>query len=521
MKTLLKRIYRRCIGNRLEERKYQKWVRNHMQAILSDETSWDNFSRKPVYSIVVPLFCTPESFLHELVCSVRAQTYPKWELILSDGSGKNSPIRESLKRYENDPRIRVIHNSEQLDISENTNKALKLAKGEYIVFVDHDDVLPAYALYECTRAVCEWDEPDLIYSDEDKITMDGKKYFQPHFKPDFNLTLLRSMNYFCHLVVVKKSLQEKVGMLQSEYNGAQDYDFVLRCIEKTNRICHIPKILYHWRSHAGSIAGSGESKEYAFEAGRKALLAHYERCGIQADVRKGEIFGIYHTIFQLNKNPLVSIYSGGKAVPSSVLNRAGYDNYEVLISENIEDAAGKYILFLDADVQKVSLGWLKALLEQMMQPDTGIVGAHIYRADGRQKSAGIIVGGKDLFYRIAYKETANDVGYFGRNICSQEFSAVDGACVLISRELFLETGGIDSKLQGILGCVDLCLKARQKAAKVIYAPAVKVLVGKADEAVPERNEMEYFREKWTSFLVAGDPYYNCNQILKKHLFRID
>lgn len=518
MKEFCGKVYRRLIGNKIDEKRYQKWILRHMQTLLSQGKSWELFEKKPLYSIVVPLYRTPETFLTELVESIQAQTYPNWELILSDGSGEDSPLVGCFEKLQADQRIRVLKNKERLDISENTNRGLLEAKGDYIVFVDHDDVLPAYALYECTKAVCEYGEPDLIYSDEDKITMDGRIYFQPHFKPDFNLTLLRSMNYFCHLVVVKRSLQKKVGFLQAEYNGAQDYDFVLRCVEQAENICHIPKILYHWRSHAGSIAGSGNSKEYAFEAGRKAVDAHLKRCGIQAEVKKGNLFGICQTKFRIQGKPLISIITSKGDIGTGILSRAGYDRYEVLSSKDMGKAQGAYYLFCNAELKQVSGGWLKDMLAQAMDPRVGIVGAHLYQKNGRQKSAGVIVGGEKLVYEVASGKHKSDVGYFGRNTCAQEYSAVDGRCILVSRKCMEETGGLDQKLRTTLAYVDLCLNAGKKGFRVVYTPKANLVLGESRRIRIPKEEQEYFRRKWSDFLKRGDPYYNPNQALQNRLF---
>ncbi|MCI9137260.1 MAG: glycosyltransferase, partial [Lachnospiraceae bacterium] len=245
----------------------------------------EQFDSAPLFSIVVPLYKTPEKYLGQLVESVEQQTYGNWELCLSDGSGADSPLREYLNRLaQREKRVKVISNPKPLKISENTNQAIKASEGEFIVFADHDDLLTPDALYECAKVLQSRPETELLYTDEDKISMNGKRYFQPHFKSDYNPDLLCSMNYFCHLVVAKKSLIERAGMLDSEFDGAQDYDFVLRCTEKTRHIYHIPKVLYHWRAHENSTAENPESKMYAFEAGKRAVQAHYDRLHIPAEV---------------------------------------------------------------------------------------------------------------------------------------------------------------------------------------------------------------------------------------------
>lgn len=265
---------------------YMEWLEKH----LPDEKTLDRqrkteFAWMPKFSIVIPLYRTPEVFLDALVESVRGQTYPNWELCLSDGSGKDSPLKDYLEVLQRkDSRIKVVSHDRQLRISENTNAAIGIAEGDFIVFADHDDLLVADSLFECAAALNENREIEMIYTDEDKVSMDGKEFFQPHFKSDYNPDLLRTNNYICHLCVVKRGLVERSGLLRPEFDGSQDFDFVLRCTENTDekKIHHIPRILYHWRTHQGSTAENPESKMYAFDAGMRAIQAHYDRTGIRA-----------------------------------------------------------------------------------------------------------------------------------------------------------------------------------------------------------------------------------------------
>ena len=288
---------------------YQKWLPKHLPSSAELERQRKTkFSLTPKISIVVPLYKTDREYLRQLIESVQAQTYSNWELCLSDGSGANSPLEQVLKEYqEKDSRIRVISSEKPLQISQNTNAAMGISTGDFVAFADHDDVLTANALFEYVKAYNENPKLEVFYSDEDKMTMDGNKFFQPHFKPDFNLDLLCSVNYICHLFMAKKSLIEKVGMLRPEYDGAQDYDFIFRCVEATDQICHVPKILYHWRSHEQSTSENPESKRYAFDAGQRAVQAHYDRIGVKAEVLQGEYLGLYRTKFIRDYDPLISI----------------------------------------------------------------------------------------------------------------------------------------------------------------------------------------------------------------------
>lgn len=293
-----------------DQKDYERWLERHKITEAIREVQKETvFDKQPCFSIVVPLYKTQEKYLKELVESIKGQTYSNWELCLSDGSGGDSPLKEILKELEHsDSRIKVISSKESLQIAENTNAAIDIATGDYIVFADHDDILSVDALYECTKCINENQEVDMIYSDEDKVSMDGQTYFEPHFKPDLNMDLLCSVNYFCHLVVVKRQLLEQAGKLNGEYNGAQDYDFVLRCVENTDAVYHIPKILYHWRAHMDSTAENPESKRYAFEAGRRAIQKHYERIGLKdAYVEETAYPGTYRTRYKYADKPKVSI----------------------------------------------------------------------------------------------------------------------------------------------------------------------------------------------------------------------
>ena len=290
---------------------YQKWIVRHLPGKAElEKQRRTKLSYSPKISIVVPLYKTPEKYLRRLTESVQQQTYPNWELCLSDGSGTDSPLTGILKELcAKDARIKVITHDRTLQISENTNSAIEAASGDFIAFADHDDELTPHALFECVKALNDHPGTLVVYSDEDKMSMDGHKFFQPHFKPDYNPDLLCTVNYICHLFVVSRSVIEKVGMLRKEFDGAQDYDFIFRCVEavKDEEIYHVPKILYHWRCHENSTAENPESKTYAFDAGRRAVQEHYNRVGVHAKVSDGEFPGLYRTEFIRDHDPLISI----------------------------------------------------------------------------------------------------------------------------------------------------------------------------------------------------------------------
>lgn len=289
---------------------YQTWLKeNRVTKKELNQQRKTVFQENIKFSLVVPLYKTDKYLLKALVDSVLAQTYSNWELCLSDGSGADSPIRSILEEYQKkDPRIKVVFNEKQLQISDNTNAAIGIATGNYIAFADHDDTLAEEAFYQMAKEISQHPEAELIYSDEDIIDIRGNRLF-PHFKPDFNPDYLCCVNYICHLVVVKRTLLDRTGLLRPEYDGSQDFDFLLRCTEHTDseKIRHIPKILYHWRSHEGSTAGNPDDKPYAVIAGEKALAGHYERMGIKAEVEYTGCPVVFRTRFVIEGDPKVSI----------------------------------------------------------------------------------------------------------------------------------------------------------------------------------------------------------------------
>lgn len=557
---------------------YEEWFkRNQPSSGNLRKQKNTTFEYMPKISIVVPLYKTPEKYLAEMIRSVRKQSYQNWELCLSDGSGKKSPIKEMLKKYERkDSRIKVVYHKDSLDISENTNAALNLTTGDYIAFMDHDDLIPPQTLFECVSAINRHRDADMIYTDEDKVDMEGKKHFMPHFKPDFNIDMLRSVNYICHFCLVKRELYEKVGKLNPKFNGAQDYDFVLRCVERTNQILHIPKILYHWRSHSSSTAENPESKKYAFEAGARAIQAHYERLGIQATVQETKHKGLYRTKYQLLEKPLVSVIIPNKdhikdldKCIKSLEGKNTYENIEYIIVENnsqeeetfayykdleesdekacvvywdgkgfnyplinmygVENSKGDYLLFLNNDTEIMNDDCIEELLSYCMRPEVGAVGARLYYEDGTIQHAGVIVGlgGVAGHAFVGFEHDA--LGYFGRIQTAQDYSAVTAACMMVKRSVFEEVGGFDDGYAVAFNDVDLCMKIRKAGYLIVYNPYAELThyesksrgYEDSEEKVKRFNsEIALFHEKWDDFLEKGDPFYNPNLTLEECDFRL-
>ena len=536
----------------------------------------EEWKEKPLFSIVVPLYKTPVKYLEELVRSIQAQTYDNWELCLSDGSGAPSPLEGYLKKLkEREGRVKVISNGSPLRISDNTNEAIKAATGDFIVFADHDDLLTEDALYECAKALHQHPDIEMLYSDEDKVSMNGRRYFEPHFKSDYNPDLLCSMNYFCHLVVVKKTLVERAGWLDGEFDGAQDYDFVLRCSEQTDKIHHIPKVLYHWRAHENSTAENPESKRYAFEAGMRAIQAHYDRRNLPAKVEMGEYPGLYRTIWQWQEKPLISILIPNKdhtedldKCIQSIEQKSTYRNYEYIIIENnselpetfdyykkleaenekahvvyweggfnysainnfgVRYAKGEYLLLLNNDTEIIDPDCLWQLLGYCMREDVGVVGARLYYEDDTIQHAGVVLGFGGIAGHtfIGFERSAN--GYFSRIICAQDYSAVTAACMMTKKSVYEQVGGLTEELVVAFNDIDYCMKVRALGKLVVYNPYAQLYhyesKSRGLEDSPEKQdryykEMKYFVTKWKTLLDQGDPYYNPNLTLSKADFSL-
>lgn len=545
-------LYEKAIHK--EQKDYERWLERHKITETIREAQKETvFDKQPCFSIVVPLYKTQEKYLNELVESIKDQTYSNWELCLSDGSGADSPLKEILKELEHsDSRIKVISSKESLQIAENTNAAIDIATGDYIVFADHDDILSIDALYECAKCINENSKVDMIYSDEDKVSMDGQTYFEPHFKPDLNMDLLCSVNYFCHLVVVKRQLLDQIGNLDGEYNGAQDYDFVLRCVEKTDAVYHIPKILYHWRAHMDSTAENPESKRYAFEAGRRAIQKHYERIGLKdAYVEETAYPGTYRTRYKYADKPKVSIIIDeitkkellGKTLQSIKAN--DYPDYEVIIVDCTEKkeiekfvekyqdkrirvkrgekiwtaakrknegagcAEGEYLIFLAGNAEYADKEGISELVSVAMRSDVGVVGTRSYYKNGTLEHAGCVIGMNGTAGSLFEHTLRGENGYFSHIVTQMQYSAVAGACMMVKKDIFEKVNGFDENYKGELGKVDLCLKIRNKHISVVYNPYVEV-VRWSNELRNNENDEKIFKKQWAEILEKDDPYYNKN-----------
>lgn len=552
---------------------YSQWlVKNTPTMEELEIQKTHKFTYEPLISIVVPTYNTSEHFLREMINSVVSQTYSNWELCIADGSSDEMTIR-LLKEYSrNNDKIKVKYLEKNEGISGNTNKALELVKGEYIGLFDHDDLLTPDALYEVVKAINENDNPDFIYTDEDKVDENGTEFFEPHFKPDWSPDTLRSYNYITHFSIFKKSLMDKVGKFRSEFDGSQDHDLILRLTESAVNIVHIPKILYHWRVHKNSVASGSSAKPYAYEAAKKAISSHLNRCNIKGTVEDGLFIGSYKINYDIIGSPKVSIIIPNKEHKedlnkciSSILDKTTYKNYEIIVAENnsqskdifdyyeqiskienisvvhwkdefnysainnfaISQSNGEYILLLNNDIEIISENWIEEMLMLAQRQDVGIVGAKLYYPDDTIQHAGVILGIGGVgshAHRTLYRD---DPGYFGRAKIVQNLSAVTAACLMIRREVYTEIEGLDEKYKVAFNDVDLCMKAREKGYLVIYTPYAEMYhyesKSRGSEDTEEKRkrfhrEIDLFKKKWGLFI--EDPYYNKNLTLDREDFSI-
>ena len=558
---------------------YQDWFNRY--CIKKDELKKQReikFDYEPCISIVVPTYNTPIKLLREMIDSVRNQSYSNWKLCIADGSN-DSDTKKVIQEYVNkDLRIKVTWLDKNYGISGNTNKAIELSSGEYIALFDHDDVLELDALFEVVKSL-QKEHHDIVYTDEDKLNDQTGLYMDPNFKTDWNLDLFRSHNYITHLFVVKSSIVKEVGGFRSEYDGAQDYDLMFRCIEKSKSIYHIPKILYHWRIHEGSTAGDPESKMYAFEAGRKAIQSHLDRMHIKGKaIMLGKpLYGLYRVEYEMDEEPLVSIIIPNyehkdvlKTCIDSLYQVNNYKNFEVIVVENnskeketfgyydfiqkehdnikvitwndefnysainnfgVKNANGEYILLLNNDTEMIDENALREMVSNCMREEVGVVGAKLLYADNTIQHAGVVIGFSGYAGHVfTGLMSSYEYGYMMRAAVSCDYSAVTAACLMTKKSIWDEVGGLDEQFKVACNDVDYCLKVRDLNKLVVY-DAFSLWhhyesKSRGYEDSPEKkkrfeDEVSRWAKKWNKYLPNNDPYYNKNFAIEKGPYRLD
>ena len=539
------------------------------------------FPRMVKISILVPLYNTPKEFLVEMIESVTGQTYANWELCLADGSdAEHAYVGETCLEYAAKADGRIVYKKldKNMGISGNTNACLTLASGEFIGLFDHDDVLHPSVLYEYVKAINE-QGADYLYCDE--ITFksgDVNKMLTLHFKPDYAPDNLRANNYICHFSVFSRELLDGTELFRTQFDGSQDHDMILRLTDNAKKIVHVPRVMYYWRSHAGSVASGIEAKPYAIAAAKGAVAEHLKKHGFDGfAISSTRAFAtIFRIQYQILGHPKISIVIPNKdhvedlkRCVTSILEKSTYDNFEIIIVENnsetseIKDyyktlegnekikivtyeggfnysainnfgvrfADGEYILLLNNDTQVITPNWLEELLMYAQRKDVGAVGAKLYYGDHTIQHAGVILGlgAHRTAGHCHYKQARQNLGYMGRLCYAQNFSAVTGACLMVKKSLYEEVGGLDESFAISLNDVDFCLKLREKGLLNVFTPFCELfhfestsrgLDDQGEKAERYNKESERFREKWKAVLEAGDPYYNPNFSLDKSDFSL-
>lgn len=554
---------------------YATWIKNYdtlyytaRQHIKTHIESWTN---PPLISIIMPTYNTPEKFLRAALDSVKQQLYPYWELCIADDASSQPHVSRILQQYANqDERIKLCLRDNNGHISAASNSALALATGELVGFLDHDDVLTEHALFWVVYDFMQFPAAQLWYSDEDKINEYGERS-NPYFKSDWNYDLLLSHNLVTHFAVYKADLLKQLGGLREGYEGAQDYDLVLRVIEKINpaQIRHIPRILYHWRTSSGSTASNPDEKPYALVAAQKAIQEHLDRRGIDAKVVDSpDIAGVNRVRYALPARlPLVTLiiptYNGLSVLRQcidSILSKTSYANYNIIVVNNNSDdpetltyfdqleqhdnitildyphpfnyaainnaavtqATGELIGLLNNDLEVINGEWLSEMVSHALRPDIGAVGARLWYPNDTLQHGGVVVGIGGVAGHAHKGFPRGHVGYMGRAALLQNFSAVTGACMVMRKENFNLVGGLNAEhLTVALNDVDLCLKMNKHNLRILWTPYAELYhhesATRGYEDTPEKaaryaKECEYLRKHWSEFF-AADPAYSLNLTL--------
>ena len=554
----------------------KKYIKNNIptnkQMKLERETV---FKRNVKISILVPLYNTPIDFLKEMIESVINQTYSNWELCMADGSdNEHSKVGEVVRNFANrDKRIKYNKLNNNLGISGNTNKCIEIATGDYIALFDHDDLLHQSALFDVVTAIND-DDADFIYTDECSFEGNILNPVSPHFKPDFSPDTLRSYNYICHLSVFSRELLNKTGVFSSNHDGSQDYDMILRLTENAKKIVHIPRILYYWRIHETSVANNIEAKPYCIQSAKNAIKDQLDRLSLKGEVVDSSVITTYKINYKIIGRPLISIIIPNKdhiedlkKCISSIIDKSSYDNYEIIIVENnseeertysyykslksnkkinvvnyegdfnysainnlgFKHSKGDYILLLNNDVKVINSDWLQEMLIFAQRKDIGAVGAKLLFPDDTIQHAGVILGINGVAGHAHKGWDKDSPGYAARISIAHNVSAVTAACLMMSRNVFLEVGGLDEGFAVAFNDIDLCMRIREAGYLIVYTPYAQLYHyesksrGYEDTPVKKKRfigEVVKFQERWNKVLKHGDPYYNRNLTLKSEDFSL-
>lgn len=560
-------IKRMIVGPDQKLTSYPYWFKDHSPSKADLEMQRKRtFSFAPKISLIVAAYNTPETYLQEMIDSVRNQTYSNWELCIGDGSTDDKVGQFIAAHYSKDPRIKYKKLDKNYGISGNMNGAYELATGDYISLFDHDDLLTPDCLYEVVSSMQQkrW---EAIYTDEDKLNDATGELMDPHFKPDFAPDQLNSHNYITHFLTVDKKIIDKIGFMNPEYDGSQDHDFILRVSEQTPLIHHIPKVLYHWRMHMSSTAMNPESKMYCYTAGVKAVQAHLDRMGIKGtcEMLPAPLYGMYRVIYDTSDEPLVSIIIPSKDEAAylkqcidSIYEISDYRNFEVLIVENnssqqetfelysqlqkehdnlkvltwnqpfnysainnfaAKEAKGIYFLFLNNDTQLISPESIRDMLGYAEQNEIGAVGAKLLYPDDLVQHAGVVLGYNGYAAHAFTEIDRNDPGHMCRPLITADYSAVTAACMMVSRKDFESVGGFDESFAVACNDVDFCLKLLKAGKRNVMTPfslwyhyesRTRGSDRSGESLLRFENEVKHFQEKWPTESKGPDPFHNVN-----------
>lgn len=567
-------------GYGVDAQNYQEWNKQFgrlsKEDILKMEELQKTFSYRPLISVIMPTYNSNPTWLQEAIESVINQVYPFWELCIADDASTNGATLELLENCQrSDSRINVVFRGKNGHISESTNSAISIASGEFLAFIDHDDLLTRDALFQVVSAINRHPEAALIYSDEDKMDRKGN-FIDPYFKCDWNYSLFLSQNMISHLGVYRTAIVRKTGGFRTGFEGSQDYDMALRFIEqiRSDQIVHIPKVLYHWRIHKDSTSRGPETKVYSLDAGFSALSAHLQRTNTDAELLTLPSF-YYRVKYRLpSVVPLVSVIIPTRnnkllleKCIASIISKTTYPNFEILIVNNNSDepetlkyldeirltgkfrviddpspfnfsainnrvargAEGEFICLLNDDTEVITNDWLTEMVSIGSQPGVGIVGAKLYYPDNTLQHGGVILGIGGVAGHSHKYLPRSERGYFGRISLIHELSAVTAACMLVRKSVYFEIGGFDEEnLTVAFNDIDFCLKVRNAGHKIIWTPFAELYhyesASRGDDQHSEKlkrfqKEVHFMIGKWEKFL-ANDPAYSPNLTLEKEDFSL-
>jgi len=543
---------------------YQRWLATHTVGeadLAAMAAALPGLEYQPKISVITPVYNTDPRWLRACVESVKRQAYPNWEMCLCDDASTLESTREVLREYEKDPRIRITWLATNSHISTASNAALALATGEFVALLDHDDEYTPDALYRVVEHLNARRDADIVYSDEDKLDLAGGRC-DPYFKPDWSPEHFLACMYTPHLVVIRRSLVDAVGGFRVGYEGAQDYDLFLRLSERTRRIDHLPRILYHWRKLPQSAASAGDAKPWALDAGRRALEDAMRRRGADAEILPGAAKGLFRVRFAIAGQPLVSMIIPTLGTPRrvngsrldtlrtlvrSVRQKTSYPNYEfVIVADRGEvtpevrralegsnsrivpyeaegpfnfshkmnvgaaHARGEHLLLLNDDVEVIASDWMTAMLEYSQQPEIGAVGAKLLYPDGRLQHIGIVLGVGGGAGHAFHQHAGASPGYASSAVSVRNYSAVTAACMMTRHDAFDRVGGFDERLAVDFNDVDYCLRLREAGYRVVFTPFATLYHHESASFGPRtQNEKEIalMRSRWGAAM-ANDPYYH-------------